>query len=81
MLTCKQFDEFMIDYIEGNLPLWQRISCLLHVRMCRKCARFVEQYKHVILLEKNAYAKPDDSIPEEVPEELLKAALSRVKRR
>jgi len=79
MLTCKQFDEFMIDYIEGNLPLWQKISCGLHVRMCRKCARFVEQYKRIILLEKNAYLEPDNSIPEEIPEELLKAALSHVK--
>ncbi len=81
MLTCKQFDEFMIDYIEGNLPLRQKISCGLHFRMCRNCARFVEQYRRVILLEKNAYLEPDNSIPEEIPEELLKAALSHVKQR
>jgi len=76
MLTCKQFDEFMMDYLEGNLPFWQKISCGLHVRMCRKCAKFVDQYRRVVLLEKNAFVPAADSIPEAVPEELVKAALA-----
>jgi len=76
MLTCKQFDEFMMDYLEGNLPFWQKVACGLHVRMCRKCAKFVDQYRRVVLLEKNAFVAPGDSIPEVVPEELVKAALA-----
>lgn len=76
MLTCKQFDEFMMDYLEGNLPFWQKVSCGLHVRMCRKCAKFIRQYRRVVLLEKSAFVVPRNSIPEPVPEELIKAALS-----
>ncbi|NOX69761.1 MAG: zf-HC2 domain-containing protein [Gammaproteobacteria bacterium] len=76
MLTCKQFDEFMMDYLEGNLPFWQKVSCGLHLRMCRKCAKFVDQYRRVVLLEKDALLPSADSIPEAVPEELVNAALA-----
>jgi hypothetical protein len=76
MLTCKQFDEFMMDYLEGNLPFWRKMSCGLHIRMCRKCAKFVKQYRCVVSLEKTAFLVPNDSIPEAVPDELVKAALA-----
>ena len=72
MLTCKEFNEFMIDYLEGGLPVWQKYMCWLHVKMCRECAYFVQQYHRVIALGQNACDSPDDS----VPEELVKAAMA-----
>ena len=72
MLTCKEFNEFMIDYLEGGLPVWQKYMCWLHVKMCRECAYFVQQYHRVIALGQNACDSPDDP----VPEELVKAAMA-----
>lgn len=79
MLTCKEFDEFMVDYLDGGLPIWQKYMCWLHVKMCRECAYFVQQYRRAIALEKSAFNCPDDAVPESVPEELVKAALTRRK--
>jgi len=77
MLTCKEFDEFMIDYLEGSLPVWQKYMCWLHVKMCRECALFVQQYQKVIKLGKNAFDSPnDDPVPDSVPEDLIKAAIA-----
>ena len=76
MLTCKEFNEFMIDYLEGGLPVRQKVMCWLHVKMCRECANFIQQYRRVIALGKNACDSPDDPVPDSVPEELVKAALA-----
>lgn len=76
MLTCKEFDEFMVDYLEGGLPLRQKFVCWLHVKMCRECAYFVRQYRRAIALGQAAFDDPEGRVPESVPEELIKAALS-----
>jgi hypothetical protein len=76
MLTCKEFDDFMVDYLDDGLPVWQKFMCWLHVKMCRECANFVREYARTISLEKAAYDAPDDPVPDTVPEELIKAALA-----
>lgn len=75
MLTCKEFDDFMVDYLENNLPVWQKFTCWLHVKMCRECARFVRDYHRTIALGRVAYDAADDFLPDSVPEELINAAL------
>ena len=76
MLTCKEFDDFMVDYLEDGLPVWQKFMCWLHVKMCRECADFVRDYERAIRLGQNAYDAPNERIPDFVPEDLIKAALS-----
>ncbi len=79
MLTCKEFDDFMVDYLEGGLPVWQKFMYWLHVKMCRECANFIRQYRRVIVLGQNAFDSPDSAVPDSVPEELIKAALAHLK--
>ena len=81
MLTCKEFDEFMTDYLEGGLPVWQKYMCWLHVKMCRECAYFIREYRRVIALEQTAFDSPDEAVPDSVPEELVQAALAHRKTR
>jgi len=76
MLTCKEFDDFMVDYLDQELPVWQRFMCWLHVKMCRECANFVREYHRTIALGKSAYDAPDEPVPDSVPEELISAALA-----
>ena len=76
MLTCKEFDNFMIDYLEKELPVWQKFRCWLHTKICRECAYFIRQYRRTVALEQSAFDSADDLLPESVPEELIKAALA-----
>ncbi len=77
MLTCKEFDDFMVDYLDGNMPVWQKYMCWLHVKMCRECAHFIQQYRKVIKLGRSAFdGSPDGLVPDSVPEDLIKAALA-----
>jgi len=81
MLTCKEFNDFMIDYLEGGLPVWQKFMCWMHVKMCRECAYFVQKYRRAIALGKDAFESPDCLLPDTVPEDLVKAALAHRKSR
>ncbi len=76
MLTCKEFDDFMVDYLEGGLPIWKKYMCWLHVKMCRECAYFIQQYRRVIALGQRAFDSPDNAVPDSVPDELVKAAMA-----
>lgn len=76
MLTCKEFDDFMVDYLDQGLPVWQKFMCWLHVKMCRECAHFIREYQRTIALGKMAYDDPDEPLPDSVPEELIEAALA-----
>lgn len=77
MLTCKEFDDFMVDYLDQRLPVWQKFMCWLHVKMCRECAEFVRDYHRTLALGKTAFDDPDEPVPDSVPDELVKAALAR----
>lgn len=76
MLTCKEFDDFMVDYLGDGLPVWQKFTCWLHVKMCRECTYFVREYQRTIELGKTAFDDLDDQVPDSVPDELIKAALA-----
>lgn len=76
MLTCKEFDDFMVDFFEHELPLRQKVSCWIHLKMCRDCSKFVRQYQQTIELGKQAFDDPDEPVPVSVPEDLINAALT-----
>ena len=75
MLTCQELEDFMVYDIDGRLPDLQRSRFDLHLRLCRDCRRYFEAYKGGITLCQAAFAEPDGSLPEDVPEELVKAIL------
>ncbi len=81
MLSCREFDEFMIDYLEGGLPVWRRCLCWVHVKMCRECAEFVRQYRRTVELGLDAFDAPDAPVPDSVPEELVQVALTHRRRK
>lgn len=81
MLTCKEFDDFVIDYREGNLGPWIRFRCWLHMSLCRECKKFMRQYQSTINLGKDAFPPSGDELPWGVPEELVELAIARHKSR
>ncbi len=76
MLTCREFDGFMVDYLDGALPAGQRRKFDLHLRLCPDCRRYLEDYKRTVALTRAAFKEPDAPIPEDVPEALVRAILA-----
>lgn len=78
-ITCRQFEEFVNDYIDGSLPLIKRVKVGLHLMMCRDCKSYISAYRKSIELGKAFFDNPDSEVPEDMPEELISIILENMK--
>ncbi len=76
MLTCREVDGFMVDYLEDALPKDQRRKFDWHLRLCPDCRRYLENYKQTIVLTEAAFCESKTPVSEDVPEDLVKAILA-----
>ncbi len=76
MITCRQFEDFILAYLEGDLPEKQRFVFELHLKVCRECRHYLAAYRRTIEVSRRAFEEPDAPVPEEVPEDLVKAVLA-----
>jgi anti-sigma factor RsiW len=73
-LTCRQFIEFLDDYLAATQPPEVRADFERHVNACRHCADYLRTYRDTIVMAKAVIgAQPDASVPAEVPRELVGA--------
>lgn len=76
MITCAEFESFILAYIEDELPIRQRRVFELHLKVCRECRDYLAAYRRTIALGKAAMTDdPAANVPEDVPEDLIKAVL------
>jgi anti-sigma factor RsiW len=75
-MTCQEFVEFIASYLEGGTPEPERKIFESHVRMCPPCLAYLDSYKETIALGRSACADPEGSVPEDVPEDLVRAVLA-----
>ena len=73
-MTCRDVDQFVMDYLDGTLTLGVRLSFTAHLALCSDCRRYIETYRQTIALGRAAFVE-SESTPE-VPDELVKAILS-----
>lgn len=78
-MTCREFIEFLMSYIDEELPADQRSEFERHVRMCSSCAAYLESYKKTLALERELCADCGD-VPQDVPEDLVRAIVEAKKR-
>ena len=78
LITCKEMNDFLMDYVEGALPDSQRTEFHRHLAHCPSCVQYVETYKTTIAAGKAAFCDPNqpDKLPEAVPESLISAILA-----
>ncbi len=76
MITCVEFEDFILDYLEGSLPKRQRIIFEIHLAVCRECRDYLTAYKKTIELGKRIFEGTNASVPESVPEDLIAAVLA-----
>ena len=72
-MTCRDMHEFLMAYLDGELPPEQHGECCRHRDRCPPCARYLRSYELTVHLEREAFADPD---PAAAPEELVRAVLA-----
>jgi anti-sigma factor RsiW len=74
-MTCREFADFMADYLSGELPSDSRAAFEHHLRLCVNCQKYLAGYEETIKLGKRAFADDDAAVASQVPEELVQAIL------
>ena len=74
MIDCEQFENFMLAYIEDELPPSQRKVINLHLRVCPDCRSYVAEYRRTLQALKVSKLEDDGSLAD-VPEDLIQAIL------
>jgi len=75
-VTCREFADFMMDYLSDELSTESRAAFEYHLGLCTNCWRYLASYRETVELGKRAFEDVDAEVPSEVPEELVKAILA-----
>jgi anti-sigma factor RsiW len=75
-VTCRDFVDFLIEYFSGELAEAERTEFEGHLAECPACVTYLDTYRKTIQLLKAVYVHPEDPVPDEVPEDLVRAILA-----
>jgi anti-sigma factor RsiW len=75
-VTCREFSDFIGDYLTGDLPATVRAGFEHHLDLCPNCRRYLRSYEETVKLGRHAFDDQDALLPPEVPEELVTAILA-----
>ncbi len=75
-MTCQELCEFLMQYLEGELPSRERESFAEHVEACPPCLAYLDTYRKAVELGRSMCNEPGDALPDDVPEELVQAILA-----
>ena len=75
-LTCREFIEFLWQYEAQELSPDEHARFDEHLARCAPCVRYLQSYRETVAIGKGALQPTDESLPAEVPEELVQAILS-----
>ena len=68
-MTCRDFADFLADFIDDALPAPVRRQFEAHLAECPDCVAYLQQYRDTIRL--TAHAGGDAALP--MPDELVRA--------
>ena len=80
-MTCREFADFMMDYLSGELSSESRAEFEYHLGLCSNCRRYLDSYRETVNLAGRAFEDDDANLPSQVPEQLVKAVLAARPRR
>ena len=75
-MTCREFADFMADYLSADLGPESRREFERHISGCPNCQEYLRSYQETVKLGKRAFDDDGAQVPETVPEELIQAVLS-----
>lgn len=75
-MTCREFADFIMDYLSGELPAATRAEFETHLGSCTNCQHYLTSYRETISLGQRAFEDDDASVPLQIPAELVAAILA-----
>jgi len=75
-VTCREFADFIADYLSGELMAESRAAFDRHLSLCTNCRKYLDGYRQTLELGKRVFEDDRAEVPNAVPEELVKAILN-----
>ncbi len=75
-MTCREFADFMADYLARELPAAARAEFDHHLDLCVNCRKYLTGYEATVKLGRAAFEDQGAALPPDVPERLVKAILA-----
>ena len=75
-MNCREFTEFLHDYLHGGLRAEVRVEFDRHLAECPWCVAYLDSYQKTMQLAQTAFAAAEDAPPpSDAPEELIQAVI------
>ena len=75
-MTCQELADFIMDYVDGNLPDVQHRTFEEHLAVCPSCIEYLKSYKTTKMVLDDLGCDAQEQVPHEVPEDLVSAILA-----
>ena len=75
MITCREFNDFIYDYVDITLSEKQTVLFERHMRICPMCRNFLKTYIATYKAVGQILPFDDRVVPDEVPQDLIDAIL------
>ena len=75
-MTCREFADFIGDYLSGELPADETALFERHMSRCPNCHAYLANYRTTIDLGRHAFTEDEAVLPDDVPDDLVDAILS-----
>lgn len=75
-MKCREFVDFLMDYLDGSLPDGQHATFRRHMAECPPCELYLDTYRKTVRLGKMCCEDPDGPVPSDAPEALVEAVLA-----
>jgi len=75
-LTCKEFIEFLWQYLSDELTAEQKRIFEEHLGVCPDCVAYLHSYEETVRMGRRAFVDEEAEVPESVPEEFVQAVLA-----
>ncbi len=76
MITCAEFEDFIISYLDGSLSPGQRRVFELHLAVCRECRNYLAAYRSAMSVTRDVLDAQTADTLADVPEDLVSAVLA-----
>ncbi len=78
-MTCREATEFLIGYVEGDLPPEQHALFERHISRCPNCRAFLDQYRNTIRAEIGSYGSSDADARTVMPDDLVRSIMDTIR--
>ena len=75
-MTCREFADFMADYLSGELLPETTAQFEHHLTVCPNCVAYLSNYRQTVSLGRHAFVDDNADVRGEVPDDLVNAILA-----